>query len=273
MAVVLNPHYIYVNSNNRLDGNNGSFSYNINLPTDKKFTHVTLVDALIPKSYYLIQDGYNTFQMQEGVTIVTVSIPIGCYTLQTFMGQLNILLSASSPNGWTYTVTYPSLGSTYLPDTGKLTYTVSGNTSQPSFIFNAHCVVYEQLGFAQNSTNTFVNNTLVSSNVIKLQSEDRILLHSNCVNNPENDDVLCSINATSYLNYSSINYTNPSPVETARELKSSTINTVSFQLTDENNDLLFVNGLNTNYTLMFFQLGDFYTLMKDYIRLTLHSEK
>ncbi len=273
MSVILNKHFVYINSRERLAGTDSNFTYNIAFPPDRKFTHVVCLDALIPKSYYLVQDGFNFFQLQEGNTIVTITVPIGSYTLQTWINQVTSLLTTNSPNSWIYTVTYPAITSSILPDIGKLTYTVSGNTSQPSFIFDSHCVLFEQFGFFRNTTNTFVGNTLISTCVIKLQSEDRLVIHSNCVANPNNDDILVSINSTTSINYSSISYVCVAPEYNSKVLNSQNNNTYSFQLTDENGNEQNLNGLNLNMTVVFFKLANIYELIQNIMRLSLPDQK
>ena len=52
----------------------------------------------------------------------------------------------------------------------------------------------------QDQPNVFFGTTLTSTCVIKLQSEDRLLIHSNITNNSGHDDVLVSINSTTSIN-------------------------------------------------------------------------
>ena len=83
----INPksqHVVYVNSADRLSGTSDNFTYNINLPSDKKFNKVVVLDALIPKSYWLVQNGYNTFQLTENGVTATVTLPVGNYNLNSF---------------------------------------------------------------------------------------------------------------------------------------------------------------------------------------------
>ena len=54
---VTNPHFIYINSRDRINGTDENFTYNINFPSGLDFTHVVCLNVLIPKSYYLIQNG------------------------------------------------------------------------------------------------------------------------------------------------------------------------------------------------------------------------
>ena len=193
----LNPYYVYINSRDRICGTDEDFTYAINFPADKDFDSVVCLNCLIPKSYYLIQSELKerTFYLKEDNTTVEIIIPVGSYLLSTFKTTIGQLLSNASPNGLTYTLSYPASSQ---PDTGKWTYIHNG-VVESSIITNQH--LFEPLGFNANSTN---GTTLVSTCVIKLQSEDRLLVHSNCVNNCGLDNVLVSINSTTSINYSSM---------------------------------------------------------------------
>lgn len=260
---VLNAYMVYVDSRRRVSGSDANFTYNIAFPPDHNFDRVTCLNALIPKSYYLIQAGYNTFQLKEISTTVTISIPLGCYMLTAWESTIGNLLTTNSPNGWIYSVTYPSSSAA---DTGKLTYAVTGNAgSQPSLIFDS--VLFEPFGFSASSTNVFSSDSLTSTTVIKLQSEDRLLIRSNMVNNPNVDDVLVSINAATNVNYSSINYINFYPEFNAKVLSSKSNNTYSFSLTNESGIVLDLNGLNLNLTLVFYKKDDVFQKIKDFMKM------
>lgn len=261
---VQNPHYVYINSRDRLSGTDENFTYNIQFPDGFHFTHVVCLNALIPKSYYLIQTGplENIFQLNENGVTVTVTVPIGSYLLSAFKTVIGQLLTAASPNGLTYTLSYPSLSG---PDTGKWTFTQNNGSIVSSLIFNEH--LFEPFGFFANSTNIFTGTTLVSTCVIKLQSEDRLLLHSNIAMNPGIDDVLVSINSTTSINYSSINYECPAPEFYSHLLSSQNNNTYSFSLTDENGELIQLNGLNLNITLLLYRKDDIFDRLRSFMKM------
>ena len=203
-----------MNSRDRISGTDKNFD-NIKFP-EHEFDRVVVLNALIPKSYYLIQNGpfENIFELKEDATTVTVTVPVGSYLLSTFKNIIGALLIPASPNGLTYTLTYPTNN---LPDTGKWTFTQNNAAIQSSIIVNAH--FFEPFGFLSASTNAFTGTTLESTCVIKLQSEDRLKISSNCCLNGR-DDVLVSINSTSSINYSSINYICPAPEFYSRILSS-----------------------------------------------------
>jgi hypothetical protein len=263
MMFVTNPYYVYINSRDRIAGTDENFTYNIQFPEGFEFTHVVCLNALIPKSYYLIQDGplENIFQLKENNTTVTVTVPIGSYLLSAFKTVIGTLLSNASPNGLTYTLTYPALSGT---DTGKWTFTHTNAAIQSSIIVNAH--FFEPLGLFANSTNLFTGTTLVSTCVIKLQSEDRLLIHSNIVNNGI-DDIVASINSTTSINYSSINYECPAPEFYSHLLSSKNNNTYSFSLTDENGELIQLNGLNLNITLLLYKKDPIFEQIRSFMKM------
>lgn len=261
--------YVYIDSRNRISGDDCHFTVPIPLPDDHKFTHVTLLNALIPKSYYLIAEPNNTFQLQEGNDIVMITVPPGNYLMNTFRTVISNLLTTNSPNNWTYNITYPNVGTE--ADNGKFTYTVTGNTSQPSLIFGDE--LFEPFGFKQSSTNTFENDTLVSTCVIKLVSEDRLILHSSLVNNPNNDNILISINAATNIPYSSISYVNVAPEYRSHVLMNNSIKTASFSLTNESGRILNLNGLNMNLTLAFFRKDNINDVIRQFINYLVSSKK
>ena len=164
---VTNSYYVYINSRDRISGTDENFTYNIQFPQGFDFTHVVCLNALVPKSYYLVQAGgvENIFQLQENATTVTITVPVGSCLLSAFRKVTGTLSTAASPNAF-YTLTYPSLAGA---DTGKWTFTQNNGAVVSSIIVNEH--FFEPLGFASNSTNVFTGTTLTS--IIKLQSEDR----------------------------------------------------------------------------------------------------
>jgi type 1 fimbria pilin len=162
----------------------------------------------------------------------------------------------------TYNLSYPALSG---PDTGKWTFTQTNGSIVSSLIFNSS--FFEPFGFFANSTNVFNGTTLISTCVIKLQSEDRLLIHSNIVNNPGVDDVLISINSTTSINYSSIAYECPAPEFYAHLLTSPNNSTYSFSLTNEDGELMQLNGLNLNFTLLFYKRDPIWDQIRNFMKM------
>jgi hypothetical protein len=246
-----------IDSSKRLPGGTDSdFHYQIQIPKIQSYSHACILDAIIPKSYYLVAAPNNIFNLIEnGVTTLITVIPAN-YNVISWQTIMASLLTTNSSQGWTYTITYPD--SKTQPDTGQFTYSVTGNGSlQPQISFPSNSTLYEQFGFPIASTNSFVANTLVSQNVLKFQQEDCLFLHSNLITTNTSDsttDVLQAIMASSTPPFSNVVYSVGGAVEAkSHRLATSTDNVYSFTITDEKNNVLNLNGLNCVFTIVIYQ--------------------
>ncbi len=261
MASIGNRHYVYVDSHNKTSGTHSNFKYSLFYPQDQDFDRVVVLNAIIPKSFYLIQTG-STFVLTES-TSVTITPTPGNYLLGTFCTVMSALLTANSPGHFTYVVSYPNINT--APNTGKFTYTVTGNGSvQPSFTFTN--TLYEQFGFEPSTTNTFAGSSLTSTNVVKLQAEDRLLLCSDIMESYFKDNVLQDINSSSSPDFSTINYQNVAPEFTSKKLLSKNNSTVSFSLTNEDYIEQNLNGLNIVFTLCIFKESAIYERIEKFLK-------
>ena len=107
MALISSKKLFYVDSHNRLSGTHSDFTIQLDLGINN-FDQAVVLQVNIPKSYYLVQNGRNTFILQEGIDQVEISLPIGNYSRSSFKAQLQTSLNSESPNGWTYTVNIPN---------------------------------------------------------------------------------------------------------------------------------------------------------------------
>ena len=236
-------HYAFpINSSSRISGIDANMVYSIELPPNHKFNRVVVNNAAIPRSDYIVQNGYNTFQLQEAKGTVTITVPPGNYTRSSFQKALQAILIANSPGGLTYAITYPATAA--AADTGLYTYTVTGGTA--SFIIGTS--LYEQMGFNKNVTVTL---PATSTNVIKMIQEDTLVLHSNIVDS-FNKDILCVFVAGTDPPFSTTRYECRDVKMNARKLKKVDSNSYEFRLTDENGIIIDLNGLNWTCELIFF---------------------
>lgn len=231
--------YHIVDSSDRVSGSTNNFIINIPMPNDNEYNRIILNSAIIPKSFYLIRDGYNTFILKEGVNLWTVSIPIGNYTLTEFTTQIQALLDDHTFIQFTYVMTFSKR-------LGKFTWSISNNSGvQPSFIFTTN--VFEPMGFDKNTTNTAVGNVLTSSNIINLNPNEMIYVCSDLVNNSENQ-ILEAIPMSNIPDYSYQYYQNTS-THTIKELTNNRNQTFTFQIKDSFHRLLDLNGKNIVFTI------------------------
>lgn len=257
-----NKKIFYINSRNRLSGSDSDFQYVIDLSNFEP-THCVALQVNIPKSYYVVQDGKNTFVMtEENVNAVTVPIPAGNYNRTNFRVVISTLLNSYSPNGYTYTVTYPNTASG--TDTGKYTFLCVGHTLEPSFTFEDSSNIYETMGFDVGTT-AFVSGSLTSTNVIKLTVEDSIFIHSDLVAG-FSGSILQEIFAADSSDFSNIVFENYAPTLYEKKMQGSSNNTYRFWILNENGQPINLNGLNWSMTLVCYQKDNLPDLQRGYIK-------
>ncbi len=264
MSLIQDKQLCYINSNNRLTGTSSDFTVNLAFDANMEYDRCAVLQVSIPQSYYLIELGQNTFTLIEGNKQATVTLAAGNYNRRSLSTVLTSILTSSSPNSWIYSVTYPNVATQV--DTGFYTYTVSGNTSQPSFVFSQFC--YDALGFSENSTNNFVSNTLISTNVTKLVPADQLFLHSDICSN-KNDDVIQDIYASGAVTYSSILFQNFDVESYSKTFISNKNNAYRFYLTDSNNLAINLNGQNMVITLLLYKKNSIWNMLNGFLKYML----
>ncbi len=243
---MLNKKIFYINSESRDEGTDSDFLFSLPVFGDD-YTHCSLLQCSIPKSYYLIQDNFNTFTLDENGTEFTITIPKGNYSRTSFQTQIQTQLNAVG--AYTYTVSVPDT-TAGNPETGKFTFTVSGNGGiQPIFTFTSF--LYEPMGFEAKSSNAFVGDSLESVNVINLQKENTLFIHSDLCTNGD-DNVLQEIYTNNTSDYGNIIFLNSNVQESSKRI--TTIDNVyRFYLTDENGQAIDLNGRNWVMSLMLYK--------------------
>ena len=173
----------YINSRNKSSGTHSDFTYRLELDPNTDATRAVVLEANIPKSYYLIPDGYNTLTLTEGIgegeTDYTITIPAGNYNRKQLKTKLKSLLDAAGD--YTYTISYQT---TY--DDGLYSFSSTGDNSS---ITTSYLNIAEALGIEKS---TDYSMPFTSPNVIKLIKEDCLYLHSDLVQS-RNNNVLQTI--------------------------------------------------------------------------------
>lgn len=246
--------YLYIDSGTQLSSNSNTWSANLDINLDiEAYDRVTLIQCQIPTSYYLVVSGSNQIVLTEGTQSVTILITPGNYNIFSWSSHVAGLLTSNSPNGYSYTITYPN--SYTSPDTGKFTYTVSSTAQTVSFTFPSTTTVFDQFGFYPNTTNTFVGGILVSAAVVSFVPETSLFIHCSACDAESTapfSDVLEGIYGFNVQPFSSIVFVNPDPVNTSKKLKSRD-RSVTFSICDERGGPIFLNAQNVLLTLMVFQ--------------------
>ena len=132
MSLIQNKRIFYCDSHNRVSGTHSNFTLSIDYK-QADFTHCVILQATVPKSYYLVQPNKNTFILDENGSQVTITMPIGNYSRSSFGYQLQYQLNQNSPNGYTYVMSTPNPQQT--ADTGLYTWTVTNNSGFSHSLF------------------------------------------------------------------------------------------------------------------------------------------
>jgi hypothetical protein len=273
MSLIRSSQTVHINSAFRQSGTDSDFTINIPLKKNNKFTHVAIIDISVPKSYYLIGEGENTFIVRENQVDYTITIPIGNYNISSFIYVLNNLFQHTSGTNH-YSVSFGD--SKTEPQTGKMTFTHTNTQHNSEFIFgNNHLA--EVMGFARGSTNSFTinqnNSTLTSTNICNFQRESTLFVHSNLASNSE-DDILIELFASGNPDLSNINLTNGDLEEHSKEFIGTGSNSFHFYITDEYRQGLNFNGINMLITLCFYEKNTIDNLMTGFIKyLTMYLEE
>lgn len=250
------PHHVYIDSDYALSGDCGNFNYAFNLPKNRVFDSVAVLQASIPKSYYVVREGLNTIVLTEGASSVTITITAGNYSMESFRVTLQAALNSNSPHSWVYTITRPTV--TTAVSTGKYTFGVTGNTSQPSLYFPAQSLLYKQCGFNWNSTNTFVAGSIVSRNVVNFNTVQAVIIKSDMIegsgtNSVHGASVLQEVYSFNVYDYSTIGFQTTDSITNAKKLKANDFTIANFTITDLDDQIIDFNGQSMNMSLLFFK--------------------
>ena len=208
----------------------------INLPKKTKVS-VSCQSASIPYSFYNCDDFNSKIVYIENSITYTKYIPQGNYNVLTLISALKILLGSN------FNITYNSLDNSY-------TFT----NSLYEFQFLSSSLCFEILGLKSGSSYSSVSKSLKSNISINLFTIRNIYISSNnfILNNvnsstPNNSSILCSIPITtsqgSIISYSNI-------YNVSNELHhTNNLNLLHIKLTDQDGDLLDLNGCHFSLTL------------------------
>ncbi len=270
--MLANSRVIHINSRDRVSGTNENFVFSFNLGINEVYTHCCVLQASIPVSYYMIQDGYNTFTLQEGIDTVVLTVEPGNYNTNSFKTLMTSLLNTNSPNLFTYAININN--SFNNCNNGKFTFTVTGNAGvQPDFIFTDN--LFEQFGFPENTTASFLADSLVSTNVVNFIPEQTLYIFSDLVQTKNNNStgVLQEVYAVNAEPYTCIVYQCPEIIGCSKYINNAKTNSFSIILKNEDGQTIDLNGRNMLLTVLLFKPDDVYERAKHFMQyITLNIE-
>lgn len=252
----LSKQIFYINSEKRITGNPSEFNILLDgINANHNYNRICVLQANIPKSFYLIQEGHNTFQLSETINdveiVVTCTIPPGNYTKSSWLSILSQVLQNNSPNTIYYACTFDMI-------TGKIIIDTPTDTTTLKRII-VSLDMYEQLGFDKYSINSFTVPPLISKNIIKLSNKDTIYIQSNSIDEstPILQEIFCNTS-----DYSSISFINPNIEFNSKQYIRNNNNSLNIVITDEDNIKLDLNGLNIVLSIVLYEINDSLEIMK-----------
>ena len=254
MSIVRSQIY-YINSADCISGTSSNFNYAIDIPDGSNFDSCLVLSMSIPRSYYLIRVTANTLILTENGVNVNITITPGNYDSDQFATTLSSALTSASPNNWIYSMSLNL-------QTAMYTYTVSGNSSQPSISVSSHLA--DQTGFVINSTNTFISNSLTSTDVINFVSTNGIFLHSDMVD--DTTSILQEVYSDNTQPYSYIVHKSYHDMYTKR-LRTNQSGIFNFSITDSENVEINLRGNDIAVTLMLYKKLSLSDLFKKYVEM------
>ena len=230
---------IYLNSQSADKSFNGSADCEYNLPLieipDGFHIYLSVVSCLIPYSFYNINNRNNVLQYSfDGITINTLSIPIGNYNVNSLLSVLKSKLVA-------FTITYDNIKN-------KFTFTHPTN----NFMFMSSSTCLQILGFNNNETISSFIFSLTSVNCVNVYTIRTVQVNSNLITyninkvQKNNFCILCSVPITC-TPFSLIEYINRTNFKT--NLFLNRISNIKIKLTDDNGNLIDLNGCHYSLTL------------------------
>lgn len=266
---------VFINSKQRINGVPWDFNINFNNDLIKApkghFIQVEVEQVVVNRSWYSIQDGFNTFQITTntgGSTIIT--IPVGYYNAT----DLRIQLQTTLP---TWTITYDK-------KLNKFTFTAP--TDGPSwtgiswrkFVF-VNNSMSDLFGFDQAETPTFTQASpaVVSTKPIKVNEDASVVVHTSLPRQKMSaldnfnqstiveSDVLCVI-PIQCAPFDNVVYTKNNNAEFLYSVLSPVVHSMRIYLTNEQNIPIKVSYdwlLTLSVTYVPFQTNDKANTLKD----------
>src|ERR1700722_2847427 len=122
------------------------------------------------------------------------------------------------------------------------------------------------MGFDISSTNNFIANSLIGINVINLQRDTTLFIHSDIVKG-DNNNILQEIYAADSADYSNITFLQQTVEAYSKDITYNSSNTYNFYLTNDNGDEIDLNGQNIDFTILMYKSNDVYDMIKQFLRL------
>jgi len=259
------PVPVYIDSSERTSGTDSAFlSRPFAISAGNSYDSVVVNQVSIPKSWYNVPAEYNYIYLIENGNTITINVPAGNYNRNNLAVVLPALMTAASLAGKTYTMTYPN--TSIQADTGKYTFSYTPVVGGDNISIQVDDVsMFQQLGFSQSSTNSFVAGSLTSTNVINFQIISSIFITSDmCVEEGTLQELhnVGTSQSNAYIFFQQYNFD-----ITSKQLLTKNNNSWQFALIDEYERPINLNGVPWEMSLILYNRSDLHQLQKEDLKI------
>lgn len=227
--------------------NNGTYLSNVYFPfkgilTDNpliKKKYLTLLNAQIPVSFYIINENNNRLTLKDvgGGGTHNIDLNYGNYSGNSLITELTTQINAGYPH---------TVSITLSKSTGKLTFIFDGQTQ----FISSQSTINNIIGFNSNMTGT----TFIMPYPLNLLGTKKLFIKSQTLNissfdsyNNNKTNIIATIPVDQPF-YNMISYV--SAIDTNQhELKLNTLDGIDIQIYDEDNNFINFNNIDWNITL------------------------
>ena len=241
-------------------GDVNSFKQTIKIPANHD--RIALVSACIPKSFYLVQAGYNTFQLDSS----NIVVPIGNYTMNEFLEIVNGIVAPA----W--------FGFSRL--TGKMTLYDQVHTT---LSFPEHSSMLNIMGFQHKQLSyQIIDGMITSTRVCCFEPISSVYICSDLISDPcgKYANMLYPIFIQGVGEFEFVVFQNPSVQDCAKTLAlpksdSDTLNSItcSWFLLDEHGRSLELNSIDWTIIIKTWQHEPIYKLFRNFVNFQVAKEQ
>jgi hypothetical protein len=232
----------YIDSDFATSGTSSNFSYQIIIPHN--YNRCCILSANIPKSFYLVDSPYNTFNLTVNNITTTYTFPIGNYSQITFFNQFLTLVNTG---GIVFSYQISSL-------THVVVLSMTGGTFN-SISFSNLSSLYRQFGFSFNSTNNAIANSITTSYIGIFQLSNVVFLRSDLILSETsyvNTGILQSISSANNPVLTSLSYQCTIDPRVIGKAIHPDKRVYHFFITDMDGFQLDLHGASVNFEILFF---------------------
>lgn len=247
---------VIVDSKNRISGKTSNFVIQTGIvQTDAVCDRIALKQITIPKSWYDVPNGLNTFKLKVGASESVMSIPYGNYTIVTLDTAIKKMFTDASLN----------ISFVYSPLLNKFQ---CNNNTGAVIQFEFERGMAHVMGFEKGSkfaTNSYGPGAFETPNCIFLSTVTKLYLQTSMCDTSDflQEIIVCPL----YPGAAMIFYENGNYDVNSRTYTGAMHTSHNFRLLDSYGQVVDLNGIDLTFTLVIYKRNNVAELQSEDIRL------